>query len=159
MVLCVVRVLSRNGVELSRKRRESHTDSLITGQRVGEAKAVRIREMRREMMPEERMLWERLRHSRLDGFHCRRQRFAFGFILDLYCHAARLAVEVDGAGQVDDAEHDAARDHVLKAHNLQILRVANDEVRRDLDSVVAKIAALCHHHVVDHVSHRAPPSL
>jgi len=54
-------------------------------------------QMRREMTASENLLWQHLRANRLDGLHFRRQQVVDGFMVDFYCHAARLVVEVDGA--------------------------------------------------------------
>jgi|GEM_PF-5578587 len=47
--------------------------SIVRGQRVNSGMAERTKQMRREMTPHERILWNALRRDQLDGFHFRRQ--------------------------------------------------------------------------------------
>ncbi len=56
------------------------TNNIITGQEVSREKQGRARELRREMTPAERRLWNRLRANRLAGWHFRRQQIIDGFI-------------------------------------------------------------------------------
>jgi len=46
---------------------------IITDQRINTAKLKRAKQFRREMTPEENMLWQRIRRNQLNGFHFRRQ--------------------------------------------------------------------------------------
>jgi very-short-patch-repair endonuclease len=117
--------------------------NIVIGQYVTPEKIVRAKELRREMTPAERLIWERLRANRLHGLRFRRQQVIDGFIADFYCHAAALVVEIDGPVHEERADYDAARDKVFQARGLTILRVTIEEVGRDLDAVVRTIAAAC----------------
>jgi len=113
---------------------------IITGQRVSPAKVERSRALRREMTPAEQLLWEQLRAGRLNGLKFRRQQIIAGFIADFYCHAAGLVIEVDGAVHQGQGDYDAERDRAIAAHGLRVLRVTNDEVERDIEAVLWRIA-------------------
>ena len=117
--------------------------NVVIGQYVNPDKVVRAKELRREMTPEESLVWERVRANRLNGLRFRRQQVIDGFIADFYCHAAALVVEIDGPVHEDRAGYDAGRDRVFKARGLRVLRITNEEVRTDLDGVVRKIAVAC----------------
>ena len=95
--------------------------------------------MRRSMTPAERLLWTHLRANRLDGLHFRRQQVIDGFIVDFYCHAAGLVVEVDGPVHAEQTDYDAERDRVLAARGLLVLRFSNDRVRYELKTVLHEI--------------------
>ena len=69
--------------------------NIIPGQRVKKEKLQRARELRRDMTPAEKILWQELRSNKL-GIHFRRQQIIAGFIVDFYCHKGGLVVEVDG---------------------------------------------------------------
>jgi very-short-patch-repair endonuclease len=131
---------------MGRRRKETVVSKrhVITGQKIDPAKLQRAKEMRRNMTPAERRLWTELRANRLDGFHFRRQQIIDGFIVDFYCHAAGLVVEVDGALHDKQAEYDDERDRLLAARGLQVLRFRNREVLRELKGVLARIRAACH---------------
>ena len=69
--------------------------NIIPGQPVTKEKLQRAKELRRDMTPAEKILWQELRGNKL-GVHFRRQQVIAGFIVDFYCHKAGLVVEVDG---------------------------------------------------------------
>jgi very-short-patch-repair endonuclease len=95
--------------------------------------------MRKDMTTAERVLWERLRGGQVLGFRFRRQQVITGFIVDFYCHAARLVIEVDGAGHIKQMEYDTERDAALVALGLRIERFQNDAVLTHLPDVLASI--------------------
>ena len=119
--------------------------NIVIGQKVDPAKVQRAKELRRQMTEEEKALWQQLRANRLNGFHFRRQQIIDGFIVDFYCHAVGLVVEVDGEVHQQQAKYDAERDGHLSARGLRVLRVRNQEVREDLPGVLARITAACRH--------------
>ena len=112
--------------------------NIIPGQYVTKAKQERARELRREMTPAEKILWEELRANKL-GVHFRRQQVIQGLIVDFYCHRAGLIVEVDGDVHDLQKEEDVRRKKALSEMGLRIIRFKNDEVVRDLSAVVGKI--------------------
>ena len=122
-------------------------DKIVQGQHVDPVKLQRAKELRRQMTPAEAMLWAALRTNKLRGYHFRRQQVVAGFILDFYCHAAGLAIEVDGSVHQSQGEYDAERDRVLAEHGLRILRFSNDEVRTNLAGVLSRLAVACAQHV------------
>ena len=95
------------------------------------------------MTPAERRLWNCLRANRLGGFQFRRQQVIDGFIVDFYCHAAAVVVEVDGPVHEDQAEYDAERDRVLTARGLRVVRFTNEQVNRSLADVLRRIEEMC----------------
>jgi very-short-patch-repair endonuclease len=82
------------------------------------------------------LLWQRLR-GRSAGVKFRRQHPFAGYVLDFYCPASRLAVEVDSEAhdRGDRPLRDARRDAVLQANGLTILHIAAPDVLRDPDAV------------------------
>jgi very-short-patch-repair endonuclease len=117
-----------------------HPAGIVQGQRISSTKLALAKQMRREMTPEERILWNELRHNRLDGLHFRRQQIISGFVVDFYCDAARLAVELDGA--FHDPEYDWERDLALARAGVSVMRIQNQELRMEKAAVLERIAAL-----------------
>lgn len=115
--------------------------NIIPGQRVTKEKLQRARELRHEMTPAEKILWQELRANKL-GVHFRRQQIISGFIVDFYCHKASLVIEVDGDIHDLQQEEDARREKVLHEIGLRIARFRNEEVIRDLSMVIGKIKEL-----------------
>jgi very-short-patch-repair endonuclease len=122
---------------------KEETHNIVVGQKVTPIKVQRAKELRHQMTQEEKILWQHLRANRLNGLHFRRQQIIDGFIADFYCHAARLVIEVDGEIHQQQAEYDAERDRVLLARGLRLLRIKNEEVRQNLNSVLMRIATAC----------------
>ncbi|HUG15882.1 MAG TPA: DUF559 domain-containing protein [Thermomicrobiales bacterium] len=112
---------------------------VVVGQRVPEGLAERARDLRRSMTRAESALWQELRASRLGGRKFRRQQIIDGFIVDSYCHAAALVVEVDGGIHAQQTESDSARDDTLASRVILTLRVSNDEILHNLDAVLNHI--------------------
>lgn len=71
------------------------------------------------------LLWRELKGGRLDGLHFRKQHPLGRYVLDFYCHEARLAVEVDGAshGAGGRPSADAYRDRFLADKGIHTLRL------------------------------------
>jgi very-short-patch-repair endonuclease len=96
----------------------------------------RARRLRREMTEPERRLWYALRDRRLAGWKFRRQQVIGPYILDFYCPAASLALEIDGESHADRGAEDLARQSWLIARGVRVVRLTNDEVLRDLPGVI-----------------------
>ena len=93
----------------------------------------RARELRREMTLPEVVLWQALRKSRLAALRFRRQHPFGPYILDFYCAATRLAVEVDGVAHDAGARvlHDEQRSAWLAQRGINVLRFPAADVLRD----------------------------
>jgi very-short-patch-repair endonuclease len=112
--------------------------NIVTEQKVTNEKLQRAKELRRNMTPAEKILWEELRANKL-GVHFRRQQVIQGFIVDFYCHKAGLVVEVDGDIHDLQKEEDERREKVLRELGLRIVRFRNDEVLKTLHIVIKEI--------------------
>ena len=97
--------------------------------------------MRRDATGAESVLWEALRGRRLAGLRFRRQHPVGRFVLDFFCPACKLVVEVDGPVHDHQQERDAERDAHLAAGGYRVIRVRNEEVLNDLPSVLKRIEA------------------
>ena len=64
----------------------------------------------------------------------------FGWVVDFYCPAKKLIVEVDGKYHERRRREDAQRDRTMNRHGFRVLRLSNDAVRTHVDRVVATIA-------------------
>jgi very-short-patch-repair endonuclease len=99
------------------------------------------RQMRHEPSLAEAKLWRELKSRRFGGWKFRRQHVAGAYILDFYCAAARLAVELDGGQHGEDAgrAHDAARTLALERAGVRVLRFWNDLVLQQTSDVLEQI--------------------
>jgi len=78
------------------------------------------------------------RGSRFRGLKFRRQHPVGPYILDFYCAAARLAVEVDGMSHATDeqAAHDRRRTAWLAGQGVKVIRLRAEDVRTELGGVL-----------------------
>jgi adenine-specific DNA-methyltransferase len=101
------------------------------------------RVLRQDATIPERLLWSKLRGGRLRGIKFRRQHPMSEFILDFYCQDRRLVIELDGDSHIEQARYDTERTAALLREGVQVLRIGNDDVLRDLDAVLQMILQAC----------------
>ncbi|TXG81505.1 MAG: DUF559 domain-containing protein [Sphingomonadales bacterium] len=107
----------------------------------GPARTIRsARVLRQTMSLPEVLLWQVLR-MRPQGHKFRRQHPAGPYVLDFYCAASGLAIEVDGAAHdcADRPDRDGQRDRYLAALGVETLRLAARDVLDDLEASVRLI--------------------
>ena len=99
------------------------------------------RQLRRDQTDVERDLWRALRGQRFAGLKFRRQHPAGIYILDFYCAAARLDVELDGFqhGLPEQMQHDEARSAFLKEQGIEELRFWNHEWQKNREGCLLAI--------------------
>ena len=106
----------------------------------------------------EKLLWQKVRRNKLRGFHFRRQQIIAGFVVDFYCHSARLAIELDGPVHDGNESYDSARDQAIAAYDIQVLRIRNDVVTESLDLALAQILLACQTRASEKLPKAVPPS-
>ena len=101
----------------------------------------RARELRDNMTSSEIHLWKYLSNNKLDGFRFKPQHPIGNFIVDFYCHKAKLVIELDGEIHLEEEqkERDQGRTAEIEAFGLTIIRFTNQEVLEDIDNVLIKI--------------------
>jgi len=92
------------------------------------------------MTREERILWDALRNNALANLHFRRQQVISGYIVDFYCAAARLAIEIDGASHLGREDYDSDRERALYELGIRTLRLKNESITSDLAGALRRIA-------------------
>jgi very-short-patch-repair endonuclease len=100
----------------------------------------KAKELRQKQTPAEQMLWQCLRANQLHGAKFRRQHNIGQYIVDFYCHAAKLVIELDGGIHELQKAQDSDRDTYLKANGLQVLRFPNEEITQNLPQVLQTIS-------------------
>nr|WP_254912975.1 endonuclease domain-containing protein [Novosphingobium sp. B 225] len=94
--------------------------------------------MRRNLPEPERRLWMELRDSRFMGLKFRRQYVIGNRIVDFFCPARGLAIEIDG--DTHDPERDARRDlALLRLSGFRVVRFSNHDVMSNLDGVLLSL--------------------
>jgi len=98
--------------------------------------------LRRRMTYSESLLWEKLKGKQLLGLRFRRQHPIDIFIVDFYCHEAKLVIELDGGIHMDQIEYDDGREADIEKYNIKIIRFTNDEVNNNIEDVIQKIESV-----------------
>ena len=99
------------------------------------------KKLRNNLTPAEAALWTSLKARQLEGRKFRRQFSVENYILDFYCPAEKLAVELDGEGHFTEEgrKYDAERTAVLNSYGIQVIRFENKEVFENLEAVLEEI--------------------
>ena len=93
------------------------------------------RELRRNTTKEENLLWYNFLRLYTPRFH--RQYVIGNYIVDFYCHKAKLAVELDGSQHYDPEkmEKDRIRTQELCKTGITVLRFTNLDVKSNFRGV------------------------
>ena len=95
--------------------------------------------LRRNANPKENKLWyEFLRNYPI---RFQRQKTIDNYIVDFYCHKAKLVIEIDGSQHYNEAKAllDNKRTAKLNSLGLDVLRFSNNDINCCFDSVCEKI--------------------
>jgi very-short-patch-repair endonuclease len=101
----------------------------------------KARALRRNTTESEKLLWEKISGNQLSGFRFKRQHPIGYYIVDFYCHKARLVIELDGDyhNLEDQRIYDILRTEELMDFGLTVLRFSNDEVKNRIENVIKSI--------------------
>ena len=97
------------------------------------------RAYRKEPTRSESLLWQELRNRKLNDRKFRRQRPIGPFVVDFYCAQEQLVVEVDGPIHAVQRAADRERQELLETTGVRFLRVSDEQVEDDIESVLNKI--------------------
>ena len=95
--------------------------------------------LRKEMTSQEKRLWYQFLRNLSVPVH--RQKIFGHYIVDFYCHEARLIIELDGSQHYEreGREKDADRDAYFYGLGIQVVRYSNAEVNRHFRAVCEDI--------------------
>ncbi len=102
------------------------------------------RKLRSNATDTERLLWRELRALNAQGCHFRRQAPFDFYVLDFVEHSRLLVIEIDGDqhGLPENRIKDERRDRYLRGRGYAVLRVSNNDVRKNMDGVIREILRL-----------------
>ena len=97
------------------------------------------KKLRKNATPWERKLWFYF----LKDYEIRfqRQKAIGNYIVDFYCHSAKLVIEIDGSQHFYDEEqvYDHQRTEYLEQMGLHVLRISNRQINEEFKSVCEHI--------------------
>jgi len=99
------------------------------------------RELRKNMTDAELHLWNRVRRKQLNGYQFYRQKNIGNYIVDFYCPAAKLIIELDGSQHYTEEgkEKDGIRDSYLAGLGFKVIRFTDREVFENTTGVLQRI--------------------
>ncbi|MCD4829122.1 MAG: endonuclease domain-containing protein [Candidatus Cloacimonetes bacterium] len=86
-------------------------------------------------LPEVRMWKQLLSRRETVRYKFTRQRPIGDFIVDFYCAALKLAVEIDGDNHAEKQDYDASRENKLHRQGITVIRYSNRDVMQNLEGV------------------------
>ena len=97
--------------------------------------------LRANTTPHERILWRALKEIPQEGTHFRRQAPIGPYVVDFFCPARRLIVELDGGHHNNDeqAQRDRERQAWLEKEGYRVLRFWNSEISSNLNAVLERV--------------------
>ena len=102
--------------------------------------------LRANTTPHERILWRALKELPVEGTHIRRQAPIGPYVVDFFCPAKRLIIELDGGHHNDDetAERDRERQLWLEQEGYRVVRFWNSETTGDLKAALERVYVELH---------------
>lgn len=99
------------------------------------------RDLRKNMTDAERLIWSRLRGRQIKGRQFYRQRIIGDYIVDFYCPACNVIIEIDGGQHCspEGMKKDKVRDDYLGGLGLRVLRFLDTDVLKNMDGVLERI--------------------
>ncbi|HEV7877846.1 endonuclease domain-containing protein [Bradyrhizobium sp.] len=99
------------------------------------------KKLRSNTTPHEHTLWRALKEIPISGTHFRRQAPIGRYVVDFFCPAAHLIIELDGGHHNDDeaAKRDLERQIWLEREGYRVIRFWNSEIAGDLNAVLERI--------------------
>ncbi len=99
------------------------------------------RELRKNQIETEKIIWDKLRDRRFLNLKFRRQYGIGNYIADFYCSSLKLVIELDGGKHFTEEglEYDKIREEFMKSLGIKTLRFNNNEVLNNIEEVLIKI--------------------
>ena len=95
--------------------------------------------LRDNMTTCEKLLWERVKQKQICGLRFRRQHPIDFFIVDFYCHEAKLVIELDGEIHNQQREYDDGRSAEMEKYSIKVIMFNNSEIENNIEEVIKKI--------------------
>ena len=102
----------------------------------------RARTLRQNATDPEKLLWRHLRDRQVKGYKFRRQHVIDHYIADFVCASEKLVVELDGGQHAERTAYDEHRTRFMESKGYRVARFWNNDVLRDVDSVLEVILRL-----------------
>jgi very-short-patch-repair endonuclease len=102
------------------------------------------RTLRHHQTDAEKRFWLYVRNKQFYGLKFYRQYSVGQYILDFYCPAKRIAIELDGGQHKDQDKKDTERTEFLQQFDVTVLRFWNHEILTNTDGVLSRLEQVFH---------------
>lgn len=114
----------------------------------------RARQLRKESTLAEVLLWNQLKKKRANGLDFDRQKVIGNYIVDFYCPALKLVIEIDGTSHDNKVVYDALRHKYLEDLGLTVLHIEDRDVKMRMGAVLETLeTVILNHYPADQVRH------
>jgi very-short-patch-repair endonuclease len=103
--------------------------------------------LRKNMTFYEKLLWARLKGKKIRGLRFRRQHPIDIFIVDFYCHEAKLVIEIDGEIHELQKDYDEGRSAEMERFDIKVIRFTNDDVKNNIGEVIKIIEEVVYNRI------------
>ncbi|MDP3993672.1 MAG: DUF559 domain-containing protein [bacterium] len=102
------------------------------------------KDLRNHPTKAERLLWVKLKNSQT-GHKFRRQQSIGLYVVDFYCPALKLVIEVDGETHSDSSvlQNDAVKERFLEGNGLIVKRISDADIKEGVEGVALLIKQWC----------------
>ena len=97
--------------------------------------------LRRNLTPQERKIWQILRNHQFYGYEIRRQYPISDYVVDFICRDKRIIIEVDGGqhNQDKNIESDTIRTKKLEELGYKVIRFWNNDIDKNIEGVYQEL--------------------
>lgn len=102
---------------------------------------IKARDLRKNMTPQERKIWQFLRKKSINNLKFRRQYPIENYIVDFICNEKMLIIEIDGGqhNEEKNKKYDENRTQFLNSKGYKVLRFWNNEIDNNIEGVYLEI--------------------
>jgi very-short-patch-repair endonuclease len=102
------------------------------------------RSLRNNMPKAEVVVWMYIKNKQVEGFKFHRQYGIDKYIADFYCPKLKLVLEIDGYSHMGNRaqEYDANRTKYFESIGLKVVRIANEDVLKNISGVMEGIIGI-----------------
>ena len=107
-------------------------------------KYILARELRKNMTPQERKLWNKIRNKQFYNLSFRRQYPIGEYIVDFICREIKLIIEIDGGQHnfQNNIEYDERRTKFLNSLGYNVVRFWNNDIDKNIEGVIQYLEKL-----------------
>ena len=138
---CIENKIKAIGRTISEGQGNSKHYPLTLPSPAGRGKTKQAKNLRKNLTPQERTLWNKLRNRQINNLKFKRQAPIGDYIVDFLCLEKMLVVEVDGGqhNQTKNIQYDQKRTEYLNNRGFKVLRFWNNDIDNNIEGVIEKI--------------------